>query len=138
AKAHEHWAAPLGPNRGRGVACGFWFNVGGETSVSLQLNEDGTLSLTAGTPDIGGLRASLSMIAAEELRAELDRIRVQIGDTGQLGYNTLTGGSRSTFSSGMATVEAAREVKREACRRAAKLWELPEEAVEFRKGTVRP
>ncbi len=78
--------------------------------MSLSLNEDGTLSLTAGTPDIGGLRASLCMMAAEELKVPLDKIRVQIGDTGQLGYNFLTGGSRATFSSGMATVEAAREV----------------------------
>jgi CO/xanthine dehydrogenase Mo-binding subunit len=138
AKAHEHWRTPLASNQGRGIASGFWFNVGGDTSVSLQLNEDGTLSLTAGTPDIGGLRASLCMMAAEELGVELDRFRVQIGDTGQLGYNMLTGGSRSTFSSGMATVEAAREVKREACKRAAKMWELPEDAVEYSKGAVRP
>jgi CO/xanthine dehydrogenase Mo-binding subunit len=138
ARSHEHWRAPLGKHQGRGVASGFWFNIGGDTSVSLQLNEDGTLSLTAGTPDIGGLRASLCMMAAEELGVEFDRIRVQIGDTGQLGYNMLTGGSRSTFSSGMATVEAAREVKREACRRAARLWELPEDAVEYSKGAVRP
>ncbi|HEX5998460.1 MAG TPA: xanthine dehydrogenase family protein molybdopterin-binding subunit [Hyphomicrobiaceae bacterium] len=138
AKAHPHWSAPLGKHQGRGIASGFWFNVGGETSVSLQLNEDGTLSLTAGTPDIGGLRASLCMMAAEELGLDMGKIRVQIGDTGQLGYNMLTGGSRSTFSSGLATVEAAREVMREACKRAAKLWELPEEAVEYSRGAVRP
>ncbi|MDX2204953.1 MAG: xanthine dehydrogenase family protein molybdopterin-binding subunit [Hyphomicrobiaceae bacterium] len=138
AQAHAHWRTPLGPNQGRGVAAGFWFNIGGETSVSLSLNEDGTLSLTAGTPDIGGLRASLCMMAGEELAVPLEKIRVQIGDTGQLGYNFLTGGSRSTFSSGMATVEAAREVKREACKRAAKLWELPVEAVEYVDGKVRP
>ncbi len=138
AKSHAHWRTPLGKNQGRGVASGFWFNIGGETSVSLQLNEDGTLSLTAGTPDIGGLRASLCMMAAEELSVPLDKIRVQIGDTGQLGYNFLTGGSRSTFSSGMATVEAAREVMKESCKRAAKLWELPEEAVEYNDGAVRP
>ena len=138
AKAHAHWRTPLGKNQGRGVASGFWFNIGGETSVSLSLNEDGTLSLTAGTPDIGGLRASLCMMAAEELGVELDAIRVQIGDTGQLGYNFLTGGSRATFSSGMATVEAAREVMKEACKRAAKLWELPEDAVEYKDGAVRP
>ena len=138
AKAHAHWRTPLGKNQGRGVASGFWFNIGGETSVSLSLNEDGTLSLTAGTPDIGGLRASLCMMAAEELGVPLDKIRVQIGDTGQLGYNFLTGGSRATFSSGMATVEAAREVMKEACKRAAKLWELPEDAVEYEDGAVRP
>ncbi len=138
AKTHAHWRTPLGKHQGRGVASGFWFNIGGETSVSLSLNEDGTLSLTAGTPDIGGLRASLCMMAAEELGVPLDKIRVQIGDTGQLGYNFLTGGSRSTFSSGMATVEAAREIMKEACKRAAKLWELPEDAVEYSNGGVRP
>jgi CO/xanthine dehydrogenase Mo-binding subunit len=138
AKAHQHWRTPLEKNQGRGVASGFWFNIGGETSVSMSLNEDGTLSLTAGTPDIGGSRAALVLMAAEELDVDVDKIRVQIGDTAQLGYNFLTGGSRATFSSGMATVEAAREVKKEACKRAAKLWELPEDAVEYTNGAVRP
>jgi CO/xanthine dehydrogenase Mo-binding subunit len=138
AKAHAHWRTPLGKNQGRGIASGFWFNIGGETSVSLALNEDGTLALTAGTPDIGGLRASLCMMAAEELGVPMDKIRAVIGDTNSLGYNFLTGGSRSTFSSGMATVEAAREVIKESCRRAAKLWELPEDAVEYKDGAVRP
>ena len=26
---HPHYKAPLGPNQGRGVASGFWFNAGG-------------------------------------------------------------------------------------------------------------
>src|SRR5262247_2016439 len=94
ARAHPNYRAALKPNQGRGVASGFWFNIGGETSVSLSLNEDGTLSLTAGTPAIGGMRASLVLMAAEELDVDADKIRVQIGDTGQLGYNFLTGGSR--------------------------------------------
>jgi len=138
AKAHAHYRTPLGKNQGRGVASGFWFNIGGETAVSLSLNEDGTLALTAGTPDIGGLRASLCMMAAEELGVPMDKIRVVIGDTNSLGYNFLTGGSRSTFSSGMATVDAARQLIKEACKRAAKLWELPEDAVEYKDGAVRP
>ncbi|MFM2422529.1 MAG: hypothetical protein RL291_1059, partial [Pseudomonadota bacterium] len=143
AKSHAHWRTPLGQGpkgtkRGRGIACGFWFNIGGETSVSIGLNEDGTISLTAGTPDIGGLRASLGMMAAEELGLPLDKVRVAIGDTQSLGFNFLTGGSRSTFSSGMATVEAARQIQAEACARAAKLWELPIEAVEWSQGSVRP
>ncbi|HEV8144688.1 MAG TPA: xanthine dehydrogenase family protein molybdopterin-binding subunit, partial [Methylomirabilota bacterium] len=63
-KKTEHWNAPLWKWQGRGVASGFWFNIGGETCVSLTVNEDGTVSLMAGTPDIGGLRASLAMVAA--------------------------------------------------------------------------
>ncbi|MEL6375105.1 MAG: xanthine dehydrogenase family protein molybdopterin-binding subunit [Pseudomonadota bacterium] len=138
AEASDHYKAPLGPNQGRGIASGFWFNIGGETSVSLVLNEDGTLTLMAGTPDIGGLRASLTMMAAEELGIDIKDIRVLIGDTAVLGYNFLTGGSRATFSSGMATVEAARDIIREASARAAQLWELPEDAVVWEQGAARP
>jgi CO/xanthine dehydrogenase Mo-binding subunit len=138
AKESAHWKAPLGKNQGRGVAAGFWFNIGGETTVNLQLNEDGTVTLMAGTPDIGGLRASLAMMAAEELKIPYEKVRPIIADTASLGYNFLTGGSRSTFSSGMATVEAARSIIKQACGRAAKLWEIPEEAVTFEDGMFRP
>ncbi len=138
AKASDHWKAPLGPNQGRGMASGFWYNIGGQTTVSVALNEDGSVNLTAGTPDIGGLRASLAMMAAEELGVEYSAIRPMIGDTQQLGYNFLTGGSRACFSSGMATVEACREIQQEACKRASLIWEIDEDAVEFVDGKVRP
>jgi len=138
AKASPHWNAPLGKNQGRGIAAGFWFNIGGETTVNLQLNEDGTVTLMAGTPDIGGLRASLAMMAAEELKIPYEKVRPIIADTASLGYNFVTGGSRSTFSSGMATVEAARSIIKQACGRAAKLWEIPEDAVTWEGGEIRP
>ena len=137
-KNHEHYKAPLGPNQGRGVASGFWFNIGGETSVEINLSEDGTATLMSGTPDIGGSRASLAMMAAEELCIDLEKVRPLIADTSSLGYNFLTGGSRVTFSAGLATVEAAREIVKELCARAAKIWEIPEDAVEWEKGYVRP
>src|SRR6266571_2444620 len=136
-KKTEHWNAPLRKWQGRGVASGFWFNIGGETSVSLTVNEDGTVSLMAGTPDIGGLRASLSMVAADELGIPYDKVRPIIGDTGSLGFNFLTGGSRSAFSGSMAIVEAAKQIKAELCARASKLWELKPDQVEFSGGHVR-
>ena len=138
AKAHDHYGAPLGPNQGRGIASGFWFNIGGETCVSLNINEDGTATLMAGTPDIGGSRASLAMMAAEELGIAPDKIRPLIADTSSLGYTFLTGGSRVTFASGMATVEAAREAIKEMCARAAKIWEIPEDAVVWEDGHAKP
>ena len=137
-KNSEHYNTPLKKWQGRGVASGFWFNIGGETTVSMQLNEDGTVTLMAGTPDIGGLRASLAMMAAEELSIDLEKVRPFIGDTSSLGYNFVTGGSRSTFSSGMATVEAAIEIKAELCKRAAKMWDIAPDAVVFEKGFVKP
>src|SRR5712692_5582632 len=137
-KKTEHWNAPLRKWQGRGVASGFWFNIGGETCVSLTVNEDGTVSLMAGTPDIGGLRASLAAVAADELGVPYDKVRPIIGDTGSLGFNFLTGGSRSAFSGSMAVVEAAKQIKADLCGRAAKLWELPPDQVKFENGHVKP
>ncbi len=37
AKNHPHFKAPLGPNQGRGMAAGFWFNFGGQSCVSLNI-----------------------------------------------------------------------------------------------------
>ena len=138
AKAHEHYRAPLKPGQGRGVASGFWFNIGGETCATLNLGEDGTIALVAGTPDIGGSRASLCLQAAETLGVDVERIRPLIGDTSTLGYTFLTGGSRTAFASGMAVVEAGKDMIRQLCERAAKVWDIPVEAVEWSDGEARP
>src|SRR5262249_11560888 len=134
----NHYTTPLDQWQGRGVASGFWFNIGGETCVSLTVNEDGTVSLMAGTPDIGGLRASLAAVAADELGVPYDKVRPIIGDTGSLGFNFLTGGSRSAVSGSMAGVEAAGQMREVLRGRAAKLWEVPVEQVKFENGSVRP
>ncbi len=139
ARAHPHYSAPLAPNQGRGVATGFWFNIGNETTCSLNLQEDGTLTLLLGTIDVaGGSRASLSMMVAEELGVELGRVRPTVSDTSALGFNFLTAGSRSTFASGMACVIAARQLIERLRQRVAKIREVPVEAVEWKDGVARP
>jgi CO/xanthine dehydrogenase Mo-binding subunit len=137
ARAHAHYSAPLKANQGRGVASGFWFNIGGETCASLNLGEDGSVAMVVGTPDIGGSRASLSMMAAEELGISLEHIHPIVGDTSALGFNFLTGGSRVTFSSGMAVVQAARDVIEQLRERASKIWEVPLADVEWVEGHAR-
>ena len=138
AKGLEQYNTPLGPNQGRGVASGFWFNIGGESCAALQLNVDGTLNLMIGTPDIGGSRASMALMAAETLGVDYDDVRPIIGDTSSLGYTFLTGGSRATFSSGMAVVQASEDIIRQACARAAKVWEIDEDAVTWEAGLIKP
>jgi CO/xanthine dehydrogenase Mo-binding subunit len=67
AKNHPHMSAPLGKNQGRGMACGFWFNFGGQTCVDLNVTPDGNVTVAVGTIDVGGSRASLALAVAEEL-----------------------------------------------------------------------
>jgi CO/xanthine dehydrogenase Mo-binding subunit len=136
AAAHPHWSAPLSEGQGRGVAAGFWFNGGQNSSASVILNEDGTASVVAGTPDIGGSRASLALMCAEELGIDVNRIRPQIVDTETVGYNDTTGGSRVTFATGMAVIEAAKDIVSQLSERAAKTWDVPAQEVEWRDGAA--
>ena len=138
AKSHPHWSAPLGENQGRGVACGFWFNFGGDTCVSLMVNPDGTVSLSEGNPDIGGSRAAMSMMAAEELGIPMERVRTIIADTAALGQNEVTDGSRVTFAVGLATIKAARHAIQIMVERAAMTWGIDPEAVEWVDGAAQP
>ena len=138
ARALEHYKAPLGRNQGRGIASGFWFNIGGESCATLNMGEDGTAHLVVGTPDIGGSRASLCHMAAEQLGIDLDKVHPIIADTASLGYTFLTGGSRATFATGLAVIEAAQDVIDKMRERVAKLWDIPVDAVVWEHGHARP
>ena len=138
ARAHPHYQAPLGPNQGRGVAVGFWFNGGMSSSAELHLTEEGTAVVATGNPDIGGSRASLAILAAEELGIDVQKVRPVVGDTESVGYTDMTGGSRVTFATGMAVIEAARDVVRQLRERAAKLWDCDPALVAFVDGRCVP
>lgn len=129
-----HYKTPLGPNQGRGLAVGFWFNIGGESSAAVHIGEDGSAVVVSGNPDIGGSRASMAMMAAETLGIPVDRVRPIVADTASIGFSMLTGGSRTTFATGMAVVRAAEKVIADLKGRAAKLWDVPVEQVEWRAG----
>jgi CO/xanthine dehydrogenase Mo-binding subunit len=137
AKNHPHMRAKLGKNQGRGMACGFWFNFGGQTCTDLNIGSDGTVNLALGTVDVGGARASMSLIAAEELGIPYEQVKAHVADTSSLGHNDTTEGSRGTFSSGMATIFAARDAIEELRKRAAMMWDIPVEAVEWAEGEAR-
>jgi len=137
-KKHPHYKAPLKAGQGRGLATGFWFNFGGQTCVSLNINIDGTVALALGTPDIGGSRASMCQMAAEELGIPYDKVRAVVADTSSLGFNDVTEGSRATFSSGLATIQAARDAIGKLCGRAAQMWGISADAVVWKKGHAKP
>ncbi len=138
ALAHPHYKTPLGgPHRGRGVASGFWFNAGGQSSCYISVNADGTVSLVEGSVDIGGTRVSVAMQAAEVLGLPAEAVKPTVVDTDSVGYTWVTGGSSTTLKTGLAAYEAAQDVKRQLLERAAKIWETPVENIELVKGVFR-
>jgi CO/xanthine dehydrogenase Mo-binding subunit len=135
AKDHPHYSAPLeGPNRGRGVAAGFWFNGSGPSSATASVNIDGTISLVEGSPDIGGTRVAVAMQMAEVLGIPAEDVHPTIGDTDAVGFTSNTGGSSVTFKTGWACYEAAQDIKRQMAARAATIWDVSIEDVDLTYG----
>ena len=126
-----------GPNRGRGVASGFWFNIGLQSSCSISVNDDGTITLVEGSTDIGGTRASIAMQAAEVLGIPYEDVHPSVGDTDSVGYTAMTGGSRTTFATGWAAYETAGDIVKQMIERAASIWDQSSDDVEYVDGTFR-
>ena len=132
-----HYQSAIADGQGRGVAAGFWFNIGGQSSVTVNMNPDGTGTIIEGSPDIGGSRASMQMMAAEVLGIPLEKLKPIVADTDTLPYNATTGGSRTTFATGMAVIEASEKIVAEVKERAAALWNVTADQVEYGEGVVK-
>jgi CO/xanthine dehydrogenase Mo-binding subunit len=126
-----------GSYQGRGVASGFWFNIGFQSSCSIAVNADGTISLVEGSTDIGGTRASIAMQAAEVLGIAAEDVHPTVGDTDSVGYTAMTGGSRTTFATGWAAYETAQDIKKQMIERAASIWDVSADDVEMEDGVFK-
>ena len=132
---HQHYAVPLkGKHQGRGVASGFWFNGAGPSSVSASINSDGTINLIEGSTDIGGTRASASMMLAEMLGIPAEDVHPQVVDTDSIGYTGGTGGSSVTHKIGITTHQLGLALRRKVTEQLADLWEVDVESIDFAGG----
>ena len=135
ARDTAHYQSKLtGKHRGRGVASGFWFNIGLQSSAAISVNADGTVNLVEGSTDIGGSRASIAMQAAEVLGIPAEDVRPSVGDTESVGYTFLTGGSRTTFATGWAAHNCAQDIRTKMIERAASIWDVSENDVTMTDG----
>jgi CO/xanthine dehydrogenase Mo-binding subunit len=136
ARDSDHWKSPLGDApagkaRGRGIASAYWMNGGGKSTCDLMLQDDGTVMMNEGSADIGGTRTSIAMQAAEVLGIPVEDFHVSIPDTDSIGFTGVTGGSRTTYTTGLAAYNAAHKLVVELKGRVADLWETEVANVEF-------
>ena len=133
---HPNYKIPLGPNQGRGIATGFWFNIAESSSATVNLTEDGTAVVITGSPDIGGSRASMALMAAEELGIDPKLIQPLVGDTEAVGFTDVTEGSRATFATGLAVVRACQKLVVQLKERASIMWECSVDDIEWVDGSA--
>jgi CO/xanthine dehydrogenase Mo-binding subunit len=133
------WTSPVTPGRGRGLAVGI--KSGPTTGLSystVRLLADGSVVVNTGTSDMGqGARTIFAQIAAQELGAPLDWVRVVMGDTAVVPYDQQTSASRSSVLMGNSILLACQDIQGKIRAMAARLESVEEEAVAVASGEVR-
>ncbi len=141
-RGHDHYLSPLpdpsAPGRmvGRGFAMGYSGNMSGEATVVASIAADGRIKLVTGSVDIGGTRASIAQQFGEVLGVGLDVIDPLVADTDTAGYTGPSAGSSASHKSGWAAHEAGLDVRRQLIERAARIWGVEAEEVDFADGRV--
>ena len=88
---------PKRKNTGRGLAIAQWLPLGGECHAFVTIDADGMVTVATAMLDQGaGTHTAMRVVAAEELKLPLERIRVQTLDTSAVGPDTGIGASRGT------------------------------------------
>lgn len=124
--------------RGKGLACMIKATITPSVSCAVvKLNEDSSLSIYAGTVEMGqGSETVLAQIAAQELAIPLEKIQVLGVDTDVVPYDLTTSSSRSTFHMGKAVQLAAQDILRQLKQTVVKEYGIPEDQVKFVDGKI--
>lgn len=131
-KTHPCWTTPLvGPNRGRGLALGFWIGGSFTSSAHVAINSDATAAVHVGSVDLTGTRTTILQMAAEELHLAPQDVTVTVGDTDTAPFADLSGGSRITYTMSVAVHQACQDVIAQLKERAAEKLKVPAQDIEY-------
>ncbi|WP_371372358.1 xanthine dehydrogenase family protein molybdopterin-binding subunit [Sporomusa aerivorans] len=101
-------------------------------SVEIRLNEAGEYTLLTGSTDMGqGSDTMLVQIAAEVLQTAPEDIVVNAADTDTSPYDPGSYASSTAYVTGMATLQAAEDLKQKILSQGARLLEVPAEQIAF-------
>jgi xanthine dehydrogenase molybdenum-binding subunit len=100
--------------RGAGFAFMMFRAALGVSSAIVQVDAQQRYTLFVGVTDVGpGAKTTMGMIAAEALGVPLSQVEVVAGDTDRCPYSVGESGSRTTIMTGMAVVEAVKDLKQQ-------------------------
>jgi len=123
-----------------GLAIGQRRRGGGRSiavAARVQINTDGTINVMTGKVEEGqGARAELTQAAAEELRVDVDKIRLLMADSDLTPDDGRTAGSRTTPSTVPAVRQGAATARELLRRLAAEQWKVDAGALEVKSGTI--
>jgi len=133
------WWDETPPGRGRGIAFGMKSCVPATASqAAVRLYADGSVTAFVGTSEMGqGAAVTYAELVAEWLELPLDRVRLEMADTGVVPFDALTASSRSLVHVGRALEAAVADLRQRIAAHAARLGGVQPAAVVLAGGTVR-
>ncbi len=123
--------------RGVGVAIGGWMGGTSPAAAVCNVNRDGMVQINVGAMDISGSTTGFTLLAAEAFGVSPDRVQLVNSDTDNSPFATGTGGSKMTYTTGVAVVRAAEEARRQILAIAAEEFEAAVEDLEIVDGNIR-
>jgi len=118
------------PFVGRGIAIGDHGSGGGIGNAEVALEPGGGVVLGTAIFDQGsGTHTTLQQVVAEEMRAPLHRIRLEVWDTDGTVDDSGIGGSRATRVNTTVAYQAAQDARSRLVALAAERLDAPEEAI---------
>ncbi len=100
--------------RGAGMTYMTFRSALGRSGAVIRLDSKGHYTLFVGVTDVGGgAKTTMGLIAAEALGVPLSQVEVVWGDTDRCPYSVGESGSRTTIMTGMAVIEAVKDLQRQ-------------------------
>ena len=137
------WSARRKPRRrgskvrGIGIAAGHWTCWAAPSAASVQVNDDGSVSVVTGAINLSGTDTSFAQIAAECFGLPVERVSVTQADTDIAPYNAGSWHSRILFGVGEAVRRACEDAKRQLAEAFAEQAGVQPEHVTIAHGQVR-
>ncbi len=114
-----------------------WPFCGDYSNAYVTVQQDGSVHLAAGVPDMGtGTRTTLGQFVAETLGVSLNEVYVTIADTECTPFDIGSHASRTCYASGTAVVAAASDAKKQILEYAAGLLDAKVEELDIAGGEV--
>ena len=124
------WEQARPPGRGRGLALSERGTGAGRAEVAVEVDTRGGVLVRTGVPEVGtGAHTVLREVVARVLTVDPSKVRVEQGDSDSAPYDSGSGGSKVTNSTGGAAFVAVQQLRRRLC-------ELAAEAEGWREGSV--
>jgi xanthine dehydrogenase large subunit len=111
-----------------------WYNQGG---ALVHVYKDGTIQLNHGGTEMGqGLYIKVAQVVADAFCVGLEQVKIMATSTAKVANTSATAASSGTDLNGAAALDAARQIKERLAAHAARIYDCPEDRVEWVQGGV--